>query len=860
MRGLSSLASRVSPAIINRSRDQPKLTKFREPNHSNSKKSKPSSLLRRHVEATLQDAHISAAKPVDHQSLGRILSRKDWFLLLKHEFNDLQSKLSVQLVVSILQNQENPLNCLRFYIWVSNLNAKFGSNLSIRAVLANTLYRKGPVLLSVEFIREIRSCGYRISEELLCVLFGSWGRLGLAKYCAEIFGQISFLGLSPSTRLYNAVIDALVKSNSLDLAYLKFHNMAVDNCKPDRFTYNILIHGVCRIGVVDEALRLIKQMESIGHRPNVFTYTILIDGYCTAKRVDEAFGVLNMMKERSVNPSDATFRSLVYGVFRAVEPEKALELLTRYLEVEPILPKLACDAIFYCLSSKSMPRETASFLKRAIEKGYLPDNATFNVTMASLIKGADLDEMCELLDTLLERGLKLALNTSLSLVEAFYAAGKGEEGTRYLELMVKDGLVSNVFSYNMLIDSFVKVRMMDKAYELLQEMRTRGIVPNLVTFNTVIKGHCKAIEIGKAREFLEMLLELGLKPDIFTFNSIIDGLCRAHRVDEAFDCFNEMVEWGVAPDAFTYNILIHYFCISGHVTKSLDLFRKMQSEGISPDVFSFNSVIQSFCRMKKIEKAQNFLITMLMMDLTPDNFTYCAFIKALCELGRFDEAKEIFLSMEANGCRPDSYTCNTIMGALIRSAHFEEAQYIARKCKDYGILLEPIHDGGRSGLKSNVIREENKWVISRQAKALLMLETLLLHILGEKADTPLSQTLPMAFSLIFRQRLLAAAMFSVLVFSCQLGNGLEEPYQTGTAVNDPTEIVGKALLCFDNKNIYADCEEAYRLTESGNVNVTRNETDAYCEGPCLTETHFLLTCIENILTNFEFYNKATIQD
>ncbi|KAK6913705.1 hypothetical protein RJ641_021026 [Dillenia turbinata] len=60
--------------------------------------------------------------------------------------------------------------------------------------------------------------------------------------------------------------------------------------------------------------------------------------------------------------------------------------------------------------------------------------------------------------------------------------------------------------------------------------------------------------------------------------------------------------------------------------------------------------------------------------------------------------------------------------------------------------------------------------------------------------------------------------------------------------------------------IYANCEEAYRLTQSGNVNVTSNATDAYSEGPCLTETHLLLTCIENILTNFEFYNKATIRD
>jgi hypothetical protein len=35
--------------------------------------------------------------------------------------------------------------------------------------------------------------------------------------------------------------------------------------------------------------------------------------------------------------------------------------------------------------------------------------------------------------------------------------------------------------------------------------------------------------------------------------------------------------------------------------------------------------------------------------------------------------------------------------------------------------------------------------------------------------------------------------------------------------------------------------------------------DPYCSGPCLSETHLVLNCIENITKNFAFYNKATIE-
>ncbi|CAK9145635.1 unnamed protein product [Ilex paraguariensis] len=716
MRGFSSLACRALPAIRNLSQElhnqsKPIIQKSPEvkpltsldENHTNNNreiistgKSSLNSQLKNPNLSSISKSRISfdkhklQKKPVDQNYISQILSRKDWYLLLNHELKAKRMSLNAQLIVSILHNQEKPLQHLRFYVWVLNINPLFAKNQSIRGVLANALYRKGPVLLSAELIQDIRNSGCRITEDVLCVLIGSWGRLGLAKYCAEVFEQISYLDLSSSTRLYNAVIDALVKSNSLDLAYLKFQQMQIDNVNPDRFTYNILIHGVSKVGVVDEALRLVKKMEGMGYSPNVFTYTILIDGFCNARRVDGAFSILERMKESNVSPNEATYRSLVNGLFRALPPLMAYESLCSFVERELILPKLACDAILHCLASIFLPREAALFLRKTREKGYIPDCSTFNITAMCLIKGLELEDTCEILDSLLEKGTKLGFNAYLALIEALYKAGKVGEGNRYLNQMLQDGLVANVFSYNMVIDCFSKNKMMGRASEIFREMCQRGIAPNLVTFNTLISGHSKAGQVGKARELLLMLLEHGFEPDIFTFSSIIDGLCRVHQIEDAFDCFTEMLEWGVTPNNIVYNILIHSLCVIGEVTKATSLLKKMRGDGIRPDVFSFNALIQSFCRMNRVEKAQKLLQIMLALDLSPDNFTYSAFIKALCESGRFDEAKALFLSMEANGCIPDSYTCNSFFNDLVKSAHVEEARDIFLKYKEKGIALKPI--------------------------------------------------------------------------------------------------------------------------------------------------------------------------
>ncbi|KAK7821493.1 putative pentatricopeptide repeat-containing protein [Quercus suber] len=634
MRVQSSLASRASPAIRNLpeeawnkhklQRDSPskvkskELTNFEAPSRGNP--SPLNSQFRNPNLVSISKTPISAhkrklsIKPIDHQYISQVLSRKDWFLLLNHEVKVGRIVLNPQFVVSLLQNQENPLHPLKFYIWVSNIDPSFAKNHAVRGVLAKTLYRNGPVVLSVELLQDIRNSGFRVSEDLLVILIGSWGRLGLAKYCAEVFGQISFLGLSPTTRLYNAVIDALVKSNSLDLAYLKFQQMTADNCNPDR--------------------------------------------------------------------------SLVHGVFRCVAPNKAFELLSRFVKRELVLSKLAYDTILYCLSNKSMAREAAMFLRSCGAKGYLPDSSLFNITMACLIKGLDLNETCEIFRSFIERGVKPGFDTYLALIEATYKAGRSDEGNCFLDQMVKNGLVSNVFCYNMVINCFCKENKMERASETFRDMQHRGIAPNIVTFNTLISGYCRDGDMSKARELMMMLLEHGYKPDIFTFNSIIDGLCRVHQIGDAFACFTEMVEWGVTPNAVTYNILIRSLCIIGDVTRSIKLLRKMQANGIDPDTFTVNALIQSFCRLNKLEKAEKLFNSMMTTGLNPDNYTYSTMIKAFCECGRVDEAKEMFHSMEANGCLPDSYTCNLMLETLVRLAHFEEARNLVKMFSEMGISLK----------------------------------------------------------------------------------------------------------------------------------------------------------------------------
>ncbi|KAK7329522.1 hypothetical protein VNO77_23692 [Canavalia gladiata] len=80
------------------------------------------------------------------------------------------------------------------------------------------------------------------------------------------------------------------------------------------------------------------------------------------------------------------------------------------------------------------------------------------------------------------------------------------------------------------------------------------------------------------------------------------------------------------------------------------------------------------------------------------------------------------------------------------------------------------------------------------------------------------------------------------------------------AGGDPSQIISKALLCFNDKYIFRSCEVSCRLNENGNLNVPLEKTEEFCQGPCLSETNLVLSCLDNVFSNFIFYNRATIQD
>ncbi|XP_024015521.1 uncharacterized protein LOC18009645 isoform X1 [Eutrema salsugineum] len=84
--------------------------------------------------------------------------------------------------------------------------------------------------------------------------------------------------------------------------------------------------------------------------------------------------------------------------------------------------------------------------------------------------------------------------------------------------------------------------------------------------------------------------------------------------------------------------------------------------------------------------------------------------------------------------------------------------------------------------------------------------------------------------------------------------------QAGGVIGGAGILVQRAAFCFNNNLLYRGCNEAFRLNQGGEFKVPLEDTDRFCNGPCAAETELVLKCINSVMSDFVFYNRATPRD
>ncbi|CAN1240165.1 Pentatricopeptide repeat-containing protein At1g77405 [Linum grandiflorum] len=130
------------------------------------------------------------------------------------------------------------------------------------------------------------------------------------------------------------------------------------------------------------------------------------------------------------------------------------------------------------------------------------------------------------------------------------------EANHLFRLMLFNGFLPDLVTYNCLIDGCCKTHRIERATELFQDMSKRGCVPNRVTYDSFIRYYSVVNEIEKAVDMLRMMQKMnhGI-PSSSSYTPIIHALCEAGRALEAWEFLVELVNGGSIPREYTYKLV-----------------------------------------------------------------------------------------------------------------------------------------------------------------------------------------------------------------------------------------------------------------------------------------------------------------
>ncbi|CAN1136999.1 Pentatricopeptide repeat-containing protein At1g77405 [Linum perenne] len=290
---------------------------------------------------------------------------------------------------------------------------------------------------------------------------------------------------------------------------IKQRNLEVEYCKRrDGFQHTestcrdmaiVLVRG----NKLDLLWEFLREMSGRGNGRvslvTTMTVTCLMKVLGEEGLVKQALALFYRMKQYHCKPDVYAYNTIIYALCRVGNFKKARDLLQ---QME--LPGFRCP----------------------------PDTFTYTILISSYCKYS------------LQTGCRKAIRRRLW------------EANHLFRLMLFNGFVPDLVTYNCLIDGCCKTHRIERATELFEDMSKRGCVPNRVTYDSFIRYYSVVNEIDKAVEMLRMMQKMnhGLLSSS-SYTPIIHALCEAGRASEAWEFLVELVNGGSIPREYTYKLV-----------------------------------------------------------------------------------------------------------------------------------------------------------------------------------------------------------------------------------------------------------------------------------------------------------------
>ncbi|GJT69060.1 pentatricopeptide repeat-containing protein [Tanacetum coccineum] len=523
-----------------------------------------------------------------------INSLKKLLISASKSHNKLQKHQSSTLVPTheqisqLILDQETPQEALNTFKWASKQPHFLHTQSTYKALIHKLcVFRRFHI--AHQLLDEMpTSIGSPPDEDIFIIIVRGLGRARMLRQVVKVLDLVSSFNVSPTLKIYNAILDVLVKED-IDIARA-FYRRRMMECgvEGDMYTYGTLMKGLCLTNRVSDGFKLLQVMKNKGVIPNVVVCNTLIHALC--KNGKFGIGRARSLISEMFVPNDVTFNILI----------------TAYCKQDNIVQALV-------------------MLEKCFHLGFVPDVITITKVLEILCRNDRVAEAVEVLERVEMKGGKIDVVAYNTLVKGFCNLRKPKAARRFLkEMELKGGFLSN---------------RIDEALEFLTKMGSQ--FPRAIDRSTHILAFCEQGKTENAKKIYDQMIQEGSIPSILVIVTLIRGLCEETMVREAFEIMDHMLSIGYVPDASTLNPLVNTLCEEGKAGSALKFLEDMTGRGCLTDSGSYSPLICEFCKRGDFHKGLMLLVEMVEKGNIPNYASWNSLVHSLAKESTWLEEKTI---------------------------------------------------------------------------------------------------------------------------------------------------------------------------------------------------------------------------
>ncbi|KAG6502301.1 hypothetical protein ZIOFF_042193 [Zingiber officinale] len=506
-------------------------------------------------------------------------------------------------------------------------------------------------------------------------------------------------GIAPHRLTMNSALCFFCKAGMVDVALFLYNSRRDLGINPSSRVYDHLINALCRGGNVDDVCLILEDSMQQGRFPGKRTFNVLANFLCQEGRLDKVNKLLVGALQKDVKPLPVVFARYMSALFKAGNLEEAClipkivsgedaSMLGRYkstyvnliqafilLRQVDVLPQLILEmqefghipsqslyrSVVCCLCEMGKLNEVLGLLNRQLECLELDKRTCYNYFIDGAAHAKKPDVARELYNMMQKAGIEPSIDTSILILNSYLKSKQIGDAFNFFNYMCNQHEPSTKF-YNIFITGLCEAGKVEQAVMFWKEARVKGFIPSLQCYEDLVLELSSNKDYHTLVKVIEDFLETGRPISAFLCNvlilhtlksrdllrawiqsresnnagavsgetqvssrSIIDHLVMAFaggiRINESIDKLDELLERFFPLDVFTYNMLMRGMCKEGRIDFACQLFHKMSRKGFEPNRWSFDILVHGFCKLGKRREAERWMEAMYRNGFHPTWYT-----------------------------------------------------------------------------------------------------------------------------------------------------------------------------------------------------------------------------------------------